>query len=49
MNKPKKDSSPLLIWNIPKKIKKKFKAECAKKNKTMREVVIEYMDRFPHA
>lgn len=36
----------LLIWSVPSKLKAKFKAACAAKKTTMKEVIIKAMRDF---
>jgi len=36
----------LLIWNVPKSLKEKFKIKCVEKSVTMREALINLMRTF---
>jgi len=46
-NKKTKDGySELLIWNVPERLKRKFKAKCAEKKITLQDAVIDLMKNF---
>lgn len=36
----------VMIWNIPKELRNDFKSACKKRNITMREAYIKFMQRF---
>lgn len=46
MNKNKEETTTLYIWDIPEDLKKDFKAKCAQKGQTMKNVIIEMMDDY---
>ena len=40
------NTTELLIWKIPEELKSSFKARCAAQEKTMREVILEFMEAY---
>ncbi len=40
------DECILMIWNVPKELKHRFKVVCAKKNRPMRHVILDLMERY---
>ena len=48
MNKTKNPSkmSPLLIWNVPKEVRLRFKLACVRKGRTMRDVIMEFLKNY---
>jgi hypothetical protein len=37
---------PLMVWDVPKKTKEDFKSSCEKQGRSMKEVLISFMNRF---
>ena len=44
--KPSKQGPVLLIWGVPKNLKARFKAKCARKGVTMRDTVLGFLRSF---
>lgn len=38
-------SRAFMIWNVPVKIKERFKATCARQGQTMRKTIIDFMEK----
>ena len=44
--KKPEDTTTLLLWGIPKKLKQQFKARCAEENRSMKSVLEEFLHDF---
>lgn len=49
MSSSKTNSCAILIWDVPKELKKKFKAQCALKQTTMKDAIRELMIAYINA
>jgi len=47
--KSKKDVKSILIWNIPTELKDNFRLACFVSERTMRDVIMESMEKFVEA
>jgi len=45
-DKSQPGTKPLMVWNIPEKLKKRFKTVCARRGITMKQAVINLMKQF---
>lgn len=46
--KKKKKKTSLLIWDVPENLKTTFKATCAKRGVSMRDVILGFLKDFNH-
>ena len=37
---------PLMVWNVPEELKKKFKMKCAELGKTMEEAIVDLIKKW---
>lgn len=40
------DAAPLMIWNVPKELRTRFKMACAYSDTTMRQAIMRFMDSY---